>query len=310
MADRVLNWPGNPAGRADALPLRLAGALHGLIVENRAPALAAVYPPNDGHVSDDTLWDAVLVAFRDHAEFLLARLDQPPQTNECQRSSGLCPGFLTVAARFGLPLVLSELGASAGVNQVWDRFEYRFGDAQWGEDASPVKIAPDWSGPPPPIGPVEVLARAGCDRAPPDLSAEADRLRLESFVFADQPERMARLRAAMRLAQEAEIRVVERDALDWLRERLALRFPGAAHVVYHSIFWQYLDAAAQDRASGWMSRAGQDASETAPLAWLRFEGDGNAPGGALLLTLWPTGETQLIGRMDFHGRWVHWTGWR
>jgi hypothetical protein len=44
--DRVLDWPGDPSGRADALPLRLAGALHALVLEGRDPALAAAYPPN------------------------------------------------------------------------------------------------------------------------------------------------------------------------------------------------------------------------------------------------------------------------
>ena len=47
-----------------------------------------------------------------------ARLDGPPQTNEPQRSAALCPGFLTVADRTGLPLVTSELGASAGPEPV------------------------------------------------------------------------------------------------------------------------------------------------------------------------------------------------
>jgi hypothetical protein len=35
VADRVLDWPGDPSHRADAVPLRFAGALHALVLEGR-----------------------------------------------------------------------------------------------------------------------------------------------------------------------------------------------------------------------------------------------------------------------------------
>ncbi len=307
VADRVLGWPGDPSSRADALPLRLAGALHGLVLEGADPGLAAAYPPQEA--DDDALWSAVAAALRAHAAFILARLDGPPQTNETMRSAALAPGFLTVAARTGLPLVTSELGASAGLNMVWDRFAYRFGTALRGASDSPVIIAPDWTGPPPPDVVPHVRERAGCDRAPSRLDDEADRLRLLSFVWPDQPERMTRLRAATTLASAEPVTVDRADAADWLDERLATRRPGAAHVVYHSIFWQYLDAPRQARISNLLNAAGARATMDAPLAWLRLEGDGAAPGAAISLTLWPGGDTRSLGRADFHGRWILWNGW-
>ena len=42
VAELVGAWPGEPV--ADALALRLAGALHALVLTEAAPALAAVYP--------------------------------------------------------------------------------------------------------------------------------------------------------------------------------------------------------------------------------------------------------------------------
>ena len=308
VADRVLGWPGDPSNRADALPLRLAGALHGLVVEGRDPGLAAVYPPHA--VDDAALWQAVTAALATHAPFILARLDGPPQTNETQRSAALAPGFLTVAALTGLPLATSEIGASAGLNLLWDRFAYAFGAAAWGDPASPVRIAPDWQGPPPPLPAATVAERAGCDRAPPDLGREADRLRLLSFVWADQTERMARTAAAIELARAAGVRVEPADAADWLAARLATPRPGRAHVVYHSIVWQYLgaaDAGPHPRAAS--TPPAPAPPPDAPLAWLRMEGDGLEPSAAVTLTLWPGGETRLLGRADFHGAWVRWTGW-
>jgi hypothetical protein len=308
VSDRVLGWSGDPGHRADALPLRLAGALHGLVIAGRNAGLAAVYPPDDAAASDDALWSAVAAALVAHAPEILARLDGPPQTNEPQRSAALCPGLLTVADLTRLPLATSELGASAGLNLNWDRFAYRFGAAAWGDAASLVRIAPEWQGPVPPLPAATVAERAGCDRAPPDLSRPEDRLRLLSFVWADQAARKARVAAAIELARARGVEVARADAVAWLAARLDAPRPGRAHVVYHSIFWQYLASDGQERARALLEAAGARATERAPLAWLRMEGDGGGPGAALTLTLWPGG-TRVLGRADFHGTWVRWTGW-
>ncbi len=309
VADRVLGWAGAAGPRSDALPLRLAGALHGLVLEGRDQRLAEVYPPADA--DDEALWTEVVRALAGHPTFMLTRLDGPPQTNETQRTAALTPGMLTVAALTGLPLVTSELGASAGLNLYWDRFAYRFGEPTWGDPASPVLIAPAWDGPPPPLPAATVASRAGVDRAPVDVTDEASRLRLLSFVWADQLQRMSRLAAAIDIARASGVQLECADAVDWLARRLAVAHPGRAHVVYHSIFWQYLPAEAQDRARALLAAAGARASADAPFAWLRMEGDGAPPedGAAITLTLWPSGETRPLGRVDFHGSWVRWAGW-
>lgn len=306
LARRILGWPGDPSNRADALPLRLAGALHALVLERRDAALAATWPP--ARPDDGALWRAVAGALGREARFLAARLDHPPQTNETQRAAGLAPGFLALAAETGLPLVTSEIGASAGLNLVWDRFAYRFGEAAWGDPAAPVRIAPDWRGPPPPLGPARVIGRAGCDLRPVDLDDPGAETRLLSYVWADQADRLARARAAIALARAAGVRVEAADAGDWLAARLAVPRPGAVHVICHSIMWQYLPGSAQARIEGMIADAGARATAAAPLAWLRLEGDGGQPGAAVTLDLWPGGRTRLLARADFHGRWVDWRG--
>jgi hypothetical protein len=310
VSERILAWTGDADGRADALPLRLAGALHGLVVEGRDPELAALYPPRHDEVADEALWSAVTRCLREHEAYVMARLDRPPQTNEPMRSAALCPGFLTAAAETGLPLVTSELGASAGLNQLWHRFAYRFGDAAWGDPAAPVRIDPEWHGPPPPLPDVDVRDHSGCDLSPPDISREADRLLLLSYVWADQEARKARMAAALAMAAEAGLRIEAADAADWLERRLEDPRPGTLHVVYHSIFWQYLPPEAQDRAGTLLDEAGARATASAPLAWLRMEGDGQKDSAAISLTLWPGGGSRELGRCDFHGRWVRWAGAR
>jgi hypothetical protein len=307
VSDRVLSWPGDPSNRGDALPLRLAGALHGLVLEGRDPGLAAAYPPNQP--SDERLRGAVKTALGTHAPFILRRLDGPPQTNEVQRSAALAPGFLAVAALTGLPLATSELGASAGLNMIWDSFAYAFGPAAWGDPASPVRIAPAWDGPSPPLVAATVAERVGCDRDPPDVGRDDDRLRLLSYIWADQTARLARAAAAIELARAAGIRVARGDAADWLDGRLAAARPGRAHVVCHSVLWSYLPVPTRERIEAALAAAGARATTTAPLAWLRLEGHDREPAAVLTLTLWPGGETRVLARSDFHCNGVRWRGW-
>ncbi|APG92537.1 DUF2332 domain-containing protein [Sinorhizobium americanum] len=304
---RVLTWPGDPSANVDALALRLFGSLHALVLLNRDEVLAGCYSPN--HTDDAMLWAACEGALARHADFILQRLRSAPQTNEVRRSGALLPGFLTITGLLRKGLVLSEIGASAGLNLYWDRYRYAHPDGAWGDETADVVIAPEWRGETPKLGSVEIVERAGCDLNPLNPADEDDRLRLLSYIWADQLDRLDRTRKALDIAA-SEGRPVERaDAIDWLKVRLALRFPGAVHVIYHSIAWQYLPATAQREGEAPISAAGAAATGEAPLARLQMEGDGQTPGAALSLQIWPGGEKHLIGRADYHGRWVTWQGW-
>ncbi|MFN3508169.1 MAG: DUF2332 domain-containing protein [Allorhizobium sp.] len=303
---KILGWPVNPDGTGDALALRLTGTLHAIVRSGQDPALATVYPPHA--VNDDTLWAAIEAALRRDEAFILERLKSAPQTNEVRRSSALLPGFLTIASLTGKPLVLSEVGASAGLNLQWDRYSYSLGDFSWG-GASTVELAPRWDGPPPSQAAIEIIERAGCDLNPLDPASEDDRLRLFSYIWADQQDRLDRTAAALEMATKSGLKVEKADAIDWLRQRLATPRPGMAHVIYHTIAWQYLPPALKAEGEALIADAGSRATLDAPLARLQLEADGKPEGAAILLTLWPTGETREIGRADFHGRWVKWLGW-
>lgn len=306
VGDKVLNWPGISSGTNDALALRVCGALHALVIEDMSATLQRVYPPNHHDINDDVLWQAIDEAFDEHADFILERLKSAPQTNEVRRSSILLPGFSEIARMTKLPLVLSELGASAGLNLNWDKFHYEIAGQAWGDEASHVSLTPEWQGKPYELCPVEVISRAGCDLLPLDVLDEAKQKRLLSYIWPDQTERIARTKAAIEIAVAAGTKIASADAIDWLEMRLQSRHEGAAHVVYHTIAWQYFPDDVQKRGVELMHQAGEKAGEDAPLAWLRFEMDGKSPGAALTLTLWPSGEEIYLARADFHGRWIDW----
>jgi hypothetical protein len=300
----ILSWRGDP--KADALALRLAAGLHALVLSARASALAAVYP--GGARADDpaALRAAIADALHAHADFILAYLARSPQTNEVGRAAVLLGGFLTIAAETRLPLRLGEIGASAGLNLHWDAYAYGLGDARWGPRDAPLRLAPAWQGPLPPLVPVEILSRRGCDRAPIDPSDPGDRLRVLAYVWPDQPERRHRLETALDLAAGSGVRVELADAADWVEACLADPAAGAATVLFHSIVWQYLPADRQRRIEAAIRRAGAGATAHARLAWLRMEPAPDSRHAELRLSLWPSGGERLLAEADYHGRWIRW----
>lgn len=298
---RILNWPGNPSAYADALALRLCGGLHFFVRSGLAPDLASLYPP--APLPDEAaLWAALEPVL--HDDLLPAWLDHAPQTNEVGRSAVLMSGLLVIADRFRLPLRLYELGASAGLNLLLDRYGYELGGLPVGDPASGVQLRPDWEGPSPPAAPVSVIGRRGTDLNPARLPGEGSRLL--AYVWPDQPERLQRLEAALTIAAAVPPEVDRAGAADWLDARLALESePGIVRVVMHSIAFQYFDTDSQKRVAARIEAAGKRASSGAPLAWLRYEQEPKTGKPSLRLRTWPGGE-ELLARAHPHGRSIHW----
>ncbi|MEO3387176.1 DUF2332 family protein [Mesorhizobium sp. CAU 1741] len=302
---RIIHWTGDP--RDDALALRICGGLHRLVIERADPELLAVYPP--ATTDEAGLAEAVAGAFSRHEADLHAALDSPPQTNEIARSAMLLPGFLTVAREAALPLALCEIGSSGGLNLLFDRFHYRYGEAEFGEAASPVHIAPENRSNVLPLdGELRIVSRHGCDIAPVDVLTQAGRARLRSYVWPDQPARLERLDGAIALAQKHPFKLERADAADFAKRQLAARPGNAAFVLFHSIMWQYLPHETRRSILASLAEAGANATPEASIAHLRMEPLELKEGWATLsLTSWPGGHTRHLAKCDFHGRWIEWT---
>ena len=299
-------WPGN--AWADAVPLRVAGALHALALSGADAELAALYPPARNAFDAERGPAAVARALAEHRVLVAEYLARAPQTNEIGRSAVLLGGFAAIARETALPLATREIGASAGLNQLWHRYRYALGDdLQWGDAASPVLIHSDWQGKPPPLpAHIDVASHAASDLSPVDLSAPGAAMRLQSYVWPDQQERLARLRAAITLAQTLGVCVEAADALDWARRELAVSRPGRATVLYHSVMWQYLPEPTREALRQVIADAGLRATREAPLAWLAFEVAGADAQCELALTLWPGGARRVLAAAHPHGGWVRW----
>ncbi|MXO64194.1 DUF2332 family protein [Altererythrobacter endophyticus] len=303
---RMANWQG--LSLEDALPLRVAAGFHYLFLSGEEKRLEPVYA---GLTTDQKTIDRIVSELAQMYDTrLMPWLDSPPQTNEAGRSASIMAGLLWLSQQLGPRFELNEIGASAGVNTMMERYHYDLGGVCTGPQRTPMQIKPEWRGTPPPQSEVEISSIRGCDIAPVDLSDPERALRLKSYVWADAQERMARIDAAISLASTNPPDLVQQDAGDFVEEMLAApQEPGVIRVLYHSVMWQYLPQATRERISRMMEAAAAQATAEKPLAWIRLETNRATFRHELSLRYWPGhANWVMLGEAHPHGAWVNWTG--
>ena len=247
-------------------------------------------------------WDDVGAALDSERPFLARFVaEHEVQTNEVQRSWALLPALLSLGD--GRPLDLLELGPSAGLNLVWDRYAYRYASGAWGNGA--LVLSGDDRVPPPAAllaRTVRVVRRRGVDRNPIDVTGDEGSLLLQSFVWADQTERLERLRAAIDVVRADPPELIRGDYVSDLPRLLRDRVPGAQLVVYETASTQYLDR--EQRAA--LHNAMHDAGRKKPVTFLTTRSHAGADCYTLEAWAWPSGERSEVERFDFHGSWLEW----
>ena len=264
--------------------MRLLGGLHYLVLGGEAS------------------WDSLDTALERHGPFLRRWCaEQEVQTNEVQRSWALLPAFLSLDD--GRPLDLLELGPSAGLNLLWDRYAYRYSSGTWG--SGELELRGDDRVPPPAellSRHVEVVRRRGVDLNPIDVTnAEGARV-LQAFVWPDQAARLERLQRAIEVARLDPPELIRGDYVGKLPELLRDRVDGAQLVVFQTASTMYLERGGAES----MRAALHDAGVREPLV---FVTTGRAPaddGFALEVERFPGSGPKRVAVFDFHGAWLDW----
>jgi hypothetical protein len=239
------------------------------------------------------------------AELTRVIIARRTQTNEPARCAVLLPAL----ALLPQPLALIEVGASAGLTLLFDRYSYDYaGHRLAGADPRAPTLRCEPRGPVPlPSGLPEIAWRAGLDLSPLDVTNDTDARWLSCLVWPGESDRERRLAAAIATARRDPPAVHRGDLVTDL-PRLAAEAPAGAHlVIFHtSVLYQV----AQD---GRERFAAVVRGLTA--TWLCSEAPGIAPGtgrphddgpnsDGLLSVLSRDGRT--IGYADSHGTWVRW----
>jgi hypothetical protein len=254
-------------------------------------------------------WTQARAGLRSRADAIHAvMLARDTQTNE----PGRCAVLLPVLASLKQPLALIEVGASAGLCLLADRYMYDYqgrilrGPAA--PDHAPLLVCRIGDTTPIPRSVPQVVWRVGLDLNPVDLTDDDQVAWLETLVWPDQPHRLARLRAAISVARADPSRVVQGNLLTDLPALVAEAPPDATLVVFHTAVLAYV-ADPDMRAA--FARTVLDLGaiwicNEAPLVFpdIAAKAATSPARGAFLLAV---NETPLAWT-DPHGAWMEWIG--
>ncbi len=250
-------------------------------------------------------WPEFHALLHEHADAVRATmLARRTQTNE----AGRCATLLPVLARLPQPLALLEVGASAGLCLLPDRYGYDYGDRRLSPPSPDAPVFPCRADArtPLPAQPPRVAWRLGLDLHPGDIADASHRAWLETLVWPEQADRLHRLRAAIAIARRENPRIVQGDLVTDLPACARQAPADATLVVFHSAAVNYVadpvlrEAFARTvRALGavWISN---EAPGTFPSVRARLSRPG--PRGAFLLAV----DGEPTAWTDAHGAWIEW----
>ncbi len=221
------------------IPNLFFSAVKRLLDDSNSDSLAGHYarialgePPSDG-LTDSFARFCV----KHEAEITELVRTHRVQTNEIRRCSYLMPAFGTVFIDAGqLPLALIDVGASAGLNLLWDKYRYQYSDgSMFGPWDSGAVIECELRSEMPYIQQEfpPVAFRRGVDLNPVDLGSDEEFLWMMALVWPDHADRAALLRAARRDWLSDPPRVERGDALEVLPRILTAVPRDAALCVFH-----------------------------------------------------------------------------
>jgi hypothetical protein len=243
---------------------------------------------------------AFLAAERDAVRALM--LARSTQTNE----PGRCAVLLPALARLPQPLALIEVGASAGLCLLPDRYAYDYAGHRVGDAAAPCFPCRANSATPLPRALPEIAWRAGLDLNPLDVNDAEQVAWLETLVWPEQNDRRERLRQAIAVARRDPPRVRRGDLRTALPALAAEAPRGATLVVFHTAVLAYVtDTEAREAFAAHVRKLGA--------RWIANETPRTFPAiAAKAPQPWPTGRFLLsidgapVAWTDPHGAAIDW----
>lgn len=300
------------SARRPPVPNLLFAAVHYLLLRGAAHALSSFYvsltPDPSPAVASYPYFRGFCMEHESELRDLVST--RLVQTNEIARCSYLRPAFAFIADETqGRPLSLVDVGASAGLNLLWDRYAYDYkGHGLAGDGHSPVRIAVEVRGdnrPPIPHDSPSVAYRTGVDLNPVDVTDPDSALWLRALVWPGHERRADQLQAAMSLAFSNPAALVAGDVLVGFPSILANVPTLSTLCIFHShalnqfsqedrrLFSALVDECSQDREVYLLSAEGRRGQSFVNLELARIRNGDRS--------------VRELAKVDPHGKWLEWT---
>jgi hypothetical protein len=214
-------------------------ALHYLVLSQPEHPLANFFPSVVGKAEDPAgagpaFRDFCATRYQELAALVRTRL---VQTNVLKRSAALRLSLATIAERVEA-IHLIEVGSSAGIHLLQDRWRYRLNASTvFGDPSSSVEIATTWRGtaPLPDWDAVpEVIDVLGIDLHPVDLGSAQDRRWLRALVWPENTEEADNLEKALEVVAADPPRLIAGDAIDVCKHLDTELASDGPRVIFHA----------------------------------------------------------------------------
>ena len=237
-------------------PTLFFAAVHFMVMRNPDEPLAACFPDwsHSRPVADGAAARLRDLCLRRSEELTSLIASRHTQTNEVGRCSLLLPALEVISRGVGRrPLALVEVGCSAGLNLLMDRYGVDFGAAgRSGPADPPLTVRTEVRGgriPPVPATWPTIAGRLGIEINPIDVRDPDDALWLRACVWPEHHERLQVLERALEIARADPPTVLAGDGVALLPGALRDLPSGAHPVVIHTQVLPYFSAETRD---GWL----------------------------------------------------------
>ncbi len=310
----------------DGQAMLLLAAVHYLAQQSES-TLNDFYPTLGGEIEPSAqAWSAFREFTLDHREEVRAILQTKfVQTNEVQRAAVVYPAFATIVHRVQRPISVVEVGCSAGLLLSFDRYSYRYtragcGETRAGYAESRLRLNCDAQGAfhLDPVERFSIVRRIGLDRNPIDCQDPEQMRWLEACVWADQPERVMRLRKAAHEHRTQDVLLFTGDAVGGLATAVDATSEDTPVVVLTSwllvhlsqsdqiAFLSVLEATAKRREVWWVVNETYESSlgHLYPRDHLNYRTSGRCV-VAVARVDGRTKVVEVLGEADVHGKSLH-----
>lgn len=252
-----------------------------------------------------------------HRESILSLISgRRTQTNEVRRGLALWPaGSLAFTLSGEIPLVLVEIGCSAGLNLFWDRYGYLYRNGA-GEEfrAGPLNSTLQMDArligslkPPITPRPPTIHQRVGIDLHPLDIHSTDDIEWLQALIWPEHHDRRDFLRDAIATAKETSLDLRSGDALELLPEIAGELPTGCAPLFFHTYVTQQLSQPDRVRLPRLIAQVARRFHHAFHLWHERGE---HSSYPELVLRHFMNGETASTRLLAYAGAHVRWLEWR